>query len=66
MIFTVDYGKGAFFTRCWGMPAMQCAGFQITLLRGAEWAATGKVKQRVPADFPTADTVGRRAGYKAD
>ena len=29
-------------------PAMQCAGFQITLLRGAEWAATGKVTQKVP------------------
>jgi hypothetical protein len=24
-------------------------------VRGAEWAATGKVEQPVPADFPTAD-----------
>ena len=33
--------------------AMQCTGFQVLLLRGAEWAATGKVTQKVPKDFPT-------------
>lgn len=74
MIFTVDYGKGRVFHTMLGhagesvdnCPAMQCAGFQITLLRGAEWSATGKVKQKVPADFPTADKTSRRAGYKAD
>ena len=27
----------------------------LTLQRGAEWAATGKVTQKVPTDFPTAD-----------
>jgi hypothetical protein len=43
---------------------MQCAGFQVTLLRGAEWAATGKVTQRVPDDFPTATTISLRKNYK--
>jgi hypothetical protein len=44
-------------------PAMQCAGFQTLLLRGAEWAATGKVTQKVPDDFPTAEAVSLRKGY---
>jgi hypothetical protein len=30
-----------------------------TLNRGAEWAATGRVTQRVPRDFPTADKVSK-------
>jgi hypothetical protein len=32
----------------------------VTLARGAEWAATGNVTQKVPADFPTADKVSTR------
>ena len=46
-------------------PAMQCAGFQTLLLRGAEWAATGKVTQPVPEDFPTAEKASFRLDYKA-
>jgi hypothetical protein len=34
---------------------MKCVGFLVTYQRGAEWAATGRVTQKVPADFPTAD-----------
>lgn len=45
-------------------PAMQCTGFQVTLLRGAEWAATGEVTQPVPADFPTAQQATFRMEYK--
>jgi hypothetical protein len=30
--------------------------FIVTFQRGAELPATGKVTQKVPADFPTADT----------
>jgi hypothetical protein len=35
---------------------MLCRGFYLTLQRGAEWAATGKVVRTaaVPEDFPTA------------
>lgn len=59
--FTVDYGKARIFHITMGHAgssledneAMQCAGFQTLLLRGTEWAATGKVTQPLPADFPT-------------
>ena len=73
LVFTVDYGKARIFHIMLGHcgptlennPAMQCAGFQTLLLRGAEWAATGKVKQSVPADFPTAKKPSFRKDYKA-
>ena len=62
MLFTVRYGKGRVFHTVLGhgAAAMQCAGFQVTLQRGVEWAATGRVTQKVPADFPTADQVRLR------
>ena len=73
LVFTVDYGKARIFHLMLGHcgptlednPAMQCAGFQTLLLRGAEWAATGKVSQPVPADFPTDKTESLRLDYKA-
>jgi len=72
MLFTVDYGKARIFHTTLGHAgnsledniAMQCTGFQVTLLRGAEWTATGKVTQPVPADFPTETTVSLRKNYK--
>jgi type 1 glutamine amidotransferase len=62
ILFTIEYGKGRIFHTTLGhdVPAMQCVGFIVTLQRGAEWAATGKVKQKVPADFPGADKVSTR------
>jgi len=71
-IFTVDYGKACIFHTTLGHAgnsiddnmAMQCAGFQVTLLRGAEWAATGNVTQQVPDDFPTETTISFRKNYK--
>ena len=65
LVFTVDYGKARIFHIMLGHcgptlednPAMQCVGFQTLMLRGAEWAATGKVTQKVPDDFPTAEAV---------
>lgn len=53
-------GKGRVFITMLGKPdnekndALACSGFIVTLQRGAEWAATGKVTQEVPFDFPTA------------
>ena len=41
--------------------AMRCIGFQTTLIRGCEWAATGQVSFPVPADFPTATAMKLRA-----
>lgn len=73
-LFTVDYGNARIFHTTLGHagktlddnPAMQCTGFQVTLLRGAEWAATGKVTQQIPADFPTETTISFRKKYKAE
>lgn len=57
MIWTVDYGKGRVFHTPMGhdVNAMRCVGFAVTLQRGTEWAATGKVTQKLPENFPTAD-----------
>ena len=61
MLMTVNYGKGRVFHTAIGhcgslfAPAMEGAGFIVTLQRGAEWAATGKVTQKVPDHFPTED-----------
>ncbi|MDL2265270.1 TIGR04157 family glycosyltransferase [Parabacteroides sp. OttesenSCG-928-G07] len=71
-MFTVDYGRARIFHTTLGHAgntldnniAMQCAGFQVTLLRGAEWAATGKVTQPVPDDFPTETTISLRKNYQ--
>lgn len=73
LVFTVDYGRARIFHIMLGNcgptaennPAMQCAGFQTLLLRGSEWAATGKVRQPVPKDFPTAASVSLRRDYCA-
>jgi len=72
LIFTVDYGKARIFHVMLGhagetledSPAMQCAGFQTLILRGAEWCATGKVTQKVPDDFPTESEVSLRPDYR--
>jgi len=31
---------------------VECDSFIVTFLRGTEWAATGKVTQKVPDGFP--------------
>ena len=56
VLMAITYGKGRVFHSTMGHStnAMACVGFTVTLQRGAEWAATGKVTQKVPADFPTA------------
>ncbi|HWB87306.1 MAG TPA: ThuA domain-containing protein [Bryobacteraceae bacterium] len=62
MLMALTYGKGRIFHTTLGhdVAAMECVGFIATLQRGAQWAATGKVTQKVPADFPTADKVSTR------
>jgi type 1 glutamine amidotransferase len=56
MIWTVSYGKGRVFHTPMGhdVGSMTCIGFQTTLARGTEWAATGKVTIPIPQNFPTA------------
>lgn len=62
MLITVNYGDGRIFHTPMGHDdaAMRCAGFATALVRGAEWAATGKVTLPVPDDFPQPDVVSIR------
>uniref|UniRef100_UPI0040489918 ThuA domain-containing protein n=1 Tax=Mariniflexile sp. TaxID=1979402 RepID=UPI0040489918 len=62
LLMTIDYGKGRTFHSTLGHMdySMECVGFITTFQRGAEWAATGKVTQKVPSDFPTSDVVSIR------
>jgi uncharacterized protein len=61
-LMVVDYEKGRCFHTTLGhsAAAMKCVGFRATFARGCEWAATGKVTQKVPDDFPTEDKVSVR------
>jgi type 1 glutamine amidotransferase len=60
MDWVIPYGKGRVYTTMLGHlwkdgpdTAMSCVGFQTMLVRGVEWAATGKVTLPMPSDFPT-------------
>jgi len=67
MLMALTWGKGRIFHSTLGHDALalSCVGFATTFQRGAEWAATGKVTQKVPKNFPTADTVSYRADLAA-
>lgn len=62
LLMVLPYGKGRVFHTALGhaAPAMQSVDFIVTYQRGAEWAATGKVTQKLPTDFPQADKVSQR------
>ena len=61
MLIAISYGKGRVFHTTLGHDnvAMEDVGFVVTLNRGAEWAATGQVTQKVPDNFPTAEKVSK-------
>jgi type 1 glutamine amidotransferase len=63
MLMVLQYGKGRIFHTTLGhdVQAMECVGFIVTFARGAEWAATGKVTQKIPSDFPGPDKVSTRS-----
>ena len=67
MLMTLSFGQGRVFHTTLGhdVNALSSVGFVVTLQRGTEWAATGQVTQRVPANFPTPDTVAYRADLAA-
>lgn len=67
MLMVLSYGKGRIFHTALGhdINALSCVGFIATFQRGTEWAATGKVTQKVPANFPTANSVSYRADIAA-
>jgi type 1 glutamine amidotransferase len=66
-LMALTHGKGRIFHTTWGhdIVALSSVDFVVTLQRGTEWAATGKVTQPVPASFPTANTVAYRADLYA-
>jgi uncharacterized protein len=53
MLWVSDYGQGHVFVTALGHDAesMKSAAFITTFVRGAEWAATGKVTIPVPAEI---------------
>ncbi len=55
ILMAIHYGKGRIFHSTLGHfdYSMESIGFMTTFQRGAEWAATGKVTQNPPKDFPT-------------
>ena len=61
--WVVEYGKGNVYNSSMGHlwrgetypPAYRCVGFQTTVIRAAEWLASGKVTYPVPDDFPTSE-----------
>ncbi len=66
LLLTIEFGKGRVFHTALGhnngkdITAQRCVGFITTFQRGVEWAATGKVTQKVPPDFPTETQVRLR------
>lgn len=62
MLMVLEYGKGRVFHTPMGHAeySQRCVGFIVSLQRGAEWAATGKVTQPLPDDFPDDEAVSSR------
>ncbi|HUT13219.1 MAG TPA: ThuA domain-containing protein [Thermoguttaceae bacterium] len=62
ILMTITYGKGRIFHNALGHAGIQCrsVAFIATYQRGTEWAATGKVTQKVPDDFPGPDQPSMR------
>ena len=67
MLMVISYGKGRIFHTTFGhdVNALASVDSVVVIQRGTEWAATGKVTQKVPASFPTADTVSYRSDLAA-
>ncbi len=66
-LMVLTYGKGRIFHTTWGhdIAALSSIDFVVTFQRGTEWAATGRVTQKIPSNFPTAETVSYRADLAA-
>ena len=69
ILMAITYGKGRVFHTTLGhvgpkdsepVKSIGCVGFIVTLQRGTEWAAMGKVTQEIPEDFPTLDQTSVR------
>jgi hypothetical protein len=67
ILMTLSYGKGRVFHTTLGhdVQGLSSVDFVVTLQRGVEWAATGAVTQKVPSNYPTANSVSYRADLAA-
>ena len=67
LLMVSSFGKGRIFHSAVGHDALALSSVDavVTLQRGVEWAATGKVTQKVPATFPNQDTVCYRSDLAA-
>jgi type 1 glutamine amidotransferase len=67
VLMTIGYGQGRVFHTTLGhdINALSSVDFVVTFQRGTEWVATGKVTQKVPASFPTANSVSYRTDFAA-
>jgi len=67
LLMVSRFGKGRIFHTAVGHDAMAMSSVDavVTLQRGVEWAATGKVTQKLPATFPTQNTVSYRVDLAA-
>lgn len=56
VVWVATYGKGRVYENVLGhdVAAMKSPGFQVLLVRGVEWAATGKVRSPVPVELKSA------------
>ncbi|MEC3908172.1 ThuA domain-containing protein [Tamlana sp. 2201CG12-4] len=66
LLMAINYGNGRIFHSAMGHMdySFECVGFITTFQRGVEWAASNKVTQKVPKDFPSADQVSIRKWNK--
>jgi hypothetical protein len=68
MEWVVAYGQGRIYNGTFGHvwrdrrqpPAVQCVGWQTTLVRSVQWLAAREVTYPIPADFPTETSVSLR------
>lgn len=67
LLMVSRFGKGRIFHTAVGHDALAMSSVDavVTLQRGVEWAATGKVTQKLPTTFPNENTVCYRADLAA-
>lgn len=65
-LMALTYRKGRIFHNIMGHAdySVECVGFMTSMLRGAEWAATGEVTKEIPEDFPSAEKSSSRKDIK--
>jgi type 1 glutamine amidotransferase len=62
VMWVQKFGKGRVFGTEMGndLEALRCVGFITTLKRATEWAAFGRVSQKIPSTFPSGNTMSER------